>query len=364
MRAGAGALMGDAAPGPAPDSTAQGAPATVSAVVLGCEGPHLGPDEAAFFRAADPWGFILFARNVETPDQLCRLTGDLRAAVGRDAAVLIDQEGGRVQRLRAPHWRDWLAPFDQVARSRPGLAARGLWLRYRLIADELRAVGIDVDCAPVADIAGPDTHPFLRNRCFGSDAATVTAAARAAAEGLLAGGVLPVIKHLPGHGRAVVDSHHDLPRVSAPLADLEATDFAPFRALADLPVAMTGHIVLDAVDRDRPATASAAVIALIRDRIGFGGLLLSDDLSMQALSGPIGARAGAAIGAGCDLALHCNGDRDEAGAVVAAAGGLGGAALRRAAAALARRDAVRPEAIDSAALAAELAAILSEAAHG
>ncbi len=358
--------MGDAAPGPAPDDPGQGAPATlsVSAVVLGCEGPHLGPDEAAFLREADPWGFILFARNVETPDQLRRLTDDLRAAVGRDAPVMIDQEGGRVQRLRAPHWREWLAPLDQVARSRPGMAARGLWLRYRLIAEELRAVGIDVDCAPVADIAGLATHPFLANRCLGRDAATVTAAARAAAEGLLAGGVLPVLKHLPGHGRAVVDSHHDLPRVAAPLAELETTDFAPFRALADLPVAMTGHIVLDAVDPDRPATASAAVIALIREAIGFGGLLLSDDLSMQALSGPIGARAGAAIRAGCDLALHCNGERDEAAAVVEAAGRLGDAALRRAAAALARRDAARPEAIDSAALAAELAAILSEAAHG
>lgn len=348
MRAGAGALM----------------PGGPSATILGCEGPRLGAPEAGFFRDADPWGFILFARNVEAPDQLRRLTDDLRAAVGRDAPVLIDQEGGRVQRLRAPHWRDWLAPLDQVARSRPGMAARGLWLRYRLIAEELRAVGIDVDCAPVADIAGPDTHPFLRNRCFGTDAATVTAAVRAAAEGLLAGGVLPVLKHLPGHGRAVVDSHHHLPRVAAPLADLEATDFAPFRALGDLPVAMTGHIVLEAVDPERPATASAAVIALIRERIGFGGLLLSDDLSMQALSGPIGARAGAATRAGCDLALHCNGDRAEAEAVVRASGRLSAAAARRAAAALARRDAARPEAIDSAALAAELAATLTEAVDG
>lgn len=339
-------------------------PGGPSATILGCEGPRLGASEAGFFRDADPWGFILFARNVEAPDQMRRLTNDLRAAVGRDAPVLIDQEGGRVQRLRAPHWRDWLAPLDQVARSRPGMAARGLWLRYRLIAEELRAVGIDVDCAPVADIAGPDTHPFLRNRCFGTDAATVTAAVRAAAEGLLAGGVLPVLKHLPGHGRAVVDSHHHLPRVAAPLADLEATDFAPFRALGDLPVAMTGHIVLEAVDPERPATASAAVIALIRERIGFGGLLLSDDLSMQALSGPIGARAGAATRAGCDLALHCNGDRAEAEAVVRASGRLSAAAARRAAAALARRDAARPEAIDSAALAAELAATLTEAVDG
>ncbi len=159
-----------------------------------------------------------------------------------------------MQRLRAPHWREWLPPLDQVAATGAAGMERALWLRYRLIADELRAVGIDADCAPSADIAGPDTHPFLRNRCFGADAATVTAAARAAAEGLLAGGVLPVVKHIPGHGRAVVDSHLNLPRVPAPLEELLATDFAPFAALADLPMAMTAHIVFDALDPDRPAT--------------------------------------------------------------------------------------------------------------
>lgn len=348
MRAGAGALM-TAAP---------------SATILGCEGPHLGASEAGFFRDADPWGFILFARNVVEPDQLRRLTGNLRAAVGRDALILIDQEGGRVQRLRAPHWREWCAPRDQVARARPGTLARGLWLRYRLIAAELRSVGIDANCAPCADIAGPDTHPFLANRCLGSDAADVTAAARAVAEGLMAGGVLPVVKHLPGHGRAHVDSHHGLPRITTPLGELVASDFVPFGALADLPLAMTGHVVLEAIDPDRPATASARVIGLIRDNIGFGGLLMTDDLSMQALSGTIGARAAAAIAAGCDIALHCNGERAEAAAAVAAAGPLRPAAVVRAAAALARRDTARPEAIDSAALAAELAATLTEAADG
>ncbi len=334
----------------------------VSATILGCEGPTLSRDEAAFFREADPWGFILFARNVETPGQLARLTADLRASVGRDAPVLVDQEGGRVQRLRAPHWREWLPPLDQVSATAPDRMERALWLRYRLIAAELRAVGIDADCAPSADIAGKDTHPFLRNRCFGVDAETVTRAARAAADGLLAGGVLPVVKHIPGHGRAVVDSHLHLPRVSASLEDLLATDFAPFAALADLPMAMSAHIVFDAVDPDHPATSSRDVIALIRGRIGFGGLLVSDDLSMEALSGTIGDRAGAAIAAGCDIALHCNGKRAEMEAVVAAAGRLSPAGAARAAAALARRSA--PEAIDTALLEAEFEALLKGRVHG
>lgn len=326
-----------------------------SATILGCEGPALTAAEAAFFREADPFGFILFARNVETPDQLRRLTGDLRAAVGRDAPILVDQEGGRVQRLRAPHWREWLPPLDEVARLAPGARERGLWLRYRLIAAELRDAGIDTCCAPSADIASAGTHPFLRNRCFGSDPATVARAARASAEGLLAGGVLPVMKHLPGHGRAVVDSHLYLPRVTADAAALEATDFAAFRALSDLPAAMTAHVVFDAFDPGRPATLSPAVIGAIRERIGFGGLLLSDDLSMEALSGTIGARAAAAIAAGCDVALHCNGRRAEMEEVIAAAGCLTPAAEARAAAALARR--VPPDPIDTSRLEAEFEAL-------
>ncbi|MCB2115593.1 MAG: glycoside hydrolase family 3 protein [Rhodobacteraceae bacterium] len=328
----------------------------VSASVLGCAGPSLSPDEAAFFHDARPWGFILFARNVETPDQLRRLTDDLRASVGRDAPVLVDQEGGRVQRLRAPHWREWAPPLDEGQGLAPSDRARAIWLRYRLIAEELRAVGIDANCAPTLDLAWPSTHPFLQNRCFGGDPAAVAEAGRAAAEGLLAGGVLPVMKHLPGHGRAAVDSHHDLPRLAAPLDELDGTDFAPFRALADLPMAMTAHIVVEAVDAGRPATQSPAAVALIRDRIGFSGLLLSDDLSMQALAGTLGERAGAAIAAGCDIALHCNGKRPEMEAVVAAAGTLGTAAARRAEAALARR--IRPDAIDTAALDAEFGALL------
>ncbi|MGB3313133.1 MAG: glycoside hydrolase family 3 N-terminal domain-containing protein [Albidovulum sp.] len=333
-----------------------------SATILGPSGPVLDAGEAAFFREADPFGFILFARNVETPDQLRRLTGDLRAAVGRDAPVLVDQEGGRVQRLRAPHWREWLPPLDQMACTGGPDQARALWLRYRLVAHELRAVGIDADCAPTGDIAGPDTHPFLRNRCFGQDAATVVAAARACADGLIAGGVLPVMKHLPGHGRAVVDSHLHLPRVTAPLDELDKTDFAPFAALTDLPMAMTAHIVFDAIDPARPATASPEVIRLIRDRIGFDGLLMTDDLSMEALSGSLGDRAAAGIAAGCDIALYCKGVRAEAEEVVAAAGRMSDAAARRAETALAAR--ITPDSIDTALLEAEFEALLKGQAHG
>jgi len=331
--------------------SASGSPGC-GATILGCLGPTLTAREAAFFRQADPFGFILFARNIESPAQVARLTADLREAVGRDAPVMVDQEGGRVQRLRAPHWHEWLPPLDQMAATRRGAAARAVWLRYRLIADELRAVGIDANCAPTADIACAATHPFLHNRCFGTDAATVTLAARACAEGLLAGGVLPVMKHLPGHGRASADSHLSLPHVDAPRADLLASDFAPFAALADLPMAMTAHIVFTALDPERPATASPPVIALIRRQIGFDGLLMSDDLAMQALSGDFGARASAALAAGCDLVLHCNGEMAEMEPVAAAAGRLTPAAASRAAAALARRR--EPAAIDSAALHAEL----------
>ena len=319
-----------------------------SAAILGCAGAQLGADERAFFREADPWGFILFGRNVETPDQLRRLTAELRAAVGRDCVILIDQEGGRVQRLRAPYWREWLPPLEQ-----PG-GARGHWLRARLMAEELRAVGLDGNCAPTCDVAGPQTHPFLRNRCLGTDPQTVAVLARALAQGLLAGGVLPVMKHMPGHGRATADSHLHLPVVTASAAELEA-DFAPFRALNDLPMGMTAHIRFTALD-DAPATQSARMIGLIRQHIGFDGLLMTDDIAMQALSGGMGARAEASIAAGCDLVLHCNGDPAEMAQVVAGAGALGSEAVRRAAAALARRQA--PEPVDIAALDAELGALL------
>lgn len=329
----------DLGPGPAHGAT-----------ILGVEGLTLGRDERAFLREADPWGFILFARNVDTPEQLRRLTADLRDAVGRDAVVMTDQEGGRVQRLRAPHWTDWPAPLDSASDG-----ADAVRLRHRLMGRELRAVGIDADAAPCLDIAGDQTHEFLKNRCFGTDAATVATMGRAAAEGLLAAGVLPIVKHMPGHGRALVDSHHQLPVLDTPLDELDASDFQPFRALADLPLGMTAHIRLTQLD-DRPATASPAAIRLIRERIGFDGLLMSDDIGMNALSGTPAERTAAAIAAGCDLVLACNLSRAEFEQVAAAAGTMGLAARRRANAALARRAA--PDAADPAELRAELAALL------
>jgi beta-N-acetylhexosaminidase len=326
------------------------------ACILAPAGPALAPDERAFFGDADPWGFILFARNVESPEQLRRLTDALCDTVARDAAILIDQEGGRVARLGPPHWRSWMPPLDQVRAAGPDRAARSMWLRYRLIAAELRAVGIDTNCAPVADIAEGTTHPFLKNRCYGTDLASVVACARAVAEGLMAGGVLPVLKHIPGHGRAAVDSHRDVPVVGTGADALGASDFAAFRALADLPVAMTAHVVYDAIDGRSVATCSPAAINLIREHIGFDGLLMTDDISMRALTGSLELRCRDAIAAGCDLVLHCNGDAAEMEVVAEASGTLSDEAARRAGAALARRTAPQP--VDIPALEAELAELL------
>ncbi|WP_128516896.1 glycoside hydrolase family 3 N-terminal domain-containing protein [Tabrizicola thermarum] len=325
------------------------------AVIFGCAGPRLLPDERAFFRDADPFGFILFARNVEDPDQLRRLTSDLREAVGRDAPILVDQEGGRVQRLRAPHWRDWTPPLDTVdAAGSLEAAERQMRLRATVIAAELAAVGIDADCIPTLDVARPGTHPFLMNRCYGRDPVTVARIGRAVAEGLMAGGVLPVMKHMPGHGLSHVDTHHDLPTVTAPLEDLQAVDFAPFRALADLPMAMTAHLVFAALDAERPATQSPTVIRLIREEIGFKGLLMSDDLNMQALAGTLAERTARTIAAGVDIALHCKGDMAEMVEVAAAAGVMGPEARPRAEAAVAARRAAT----------VDLGSALAELAHG
>ncbi len=335
---------------------------TATAAILGCYGPRLRPDERAFFAEVQPWGFILFARNCETPDQVRRLTDGLREAVGRPAPVLIDQEGGRVQRIAPPHWRRWLPPLEQMETAGPSGGPRAMYLRYRIIAEELRDIGIDVNCAPMADIAEPFTHPVLRNRCYGSDPATVTAAARGVAEGLLDGGVLPVLKHVPGHGRAFVDSHETLPLVDAPAEALWRHDFAPFKALSGLPMAMTSHVVYAAFDAERPATTSPEMIRLIRDEIGIGGLLMTDDISMQALSGDLLARSRAALAAGCDIVLHCNGEIGEMRLVAEAAGPMTPAAAARAEAALGARRAVRP--IDIAAAEAELEALLAGPVHG
>jgi beta-N-acetylhexosaminidase len=334
----------------------------VSATILGLEGPVLEADEAMFFAEAQPWGFILFARNVQSPEQLRRLTGDLRDALGRDAPILIDQEGGRVQRLRPPHWRDWMPALDQMAVAGPERGPRSMHLRSRLIAAELRDVGIDVNCTPLADVARSGTHPVLLNRLYGHDPETVAEAALAVALGMMEGGVVPVLKHLPGYGLGEVDSHETLPRVTADEGELRRIDFAAFEPLAHLPLGMTAHIVYEAFDPDRPATLSPRMVRLIREEIGFGGLLMTDDLSMGALPGPVGARAARARAAGCDLILHCNGDRGEMEDVLSEAGRMDDDALARGEAALALRDRVQP--LDMEAVEAELADLLQGEVHG
>ena len=332
------------------------------AAIFGCAGLTLRAEERDFFRATDPAGFILFKRNCEDPAQVRSLVADLRATVGRPTApVLIDQEGGRVQRLRPPHWR--AAPparrFAELYQTDPAAALRAAWINARLIAAELMDLGIDVDCAPVLDNPVPGAHDVIGDRALGDDVATIAALGRAVMDGLLAGGVLPVIKHLPGHGRAEVDSHKHCPIVGAAEVDLRAQDLPPFRALADAPFAMTAHVVYRAWDAARVATWSPDIITnIIRGDIGFAGCLLSDDLSMQALDGGLGERARRAIAAGCDLALHCNGDLVEMRDVAAAAGTISEAAATRLAKALARRTVPQP--IDRPALLAELNGLLKD----
>ena len=330
------------------------------ATILDATGQRLTADEKAFFRDANPFGFILFARNIDNPDQVRALCDDMREAAGHDAVITIDQEGGRVQRMRAPHWREWLPPLDFVAIAGESAEA-AMRLKYRIIADELRAVGIDSNCAPMVDLAGPATHEFLRNRCYGSDPARVAAIGRAAADGLLAGGVLPVIKHIPGHGRATMDSHFDLPHVDAARSDLDVLDFAPFKALNDLPMGMTAHLVYDAIDL-RPATLSPKIMQLIRDDIGFDNLIMTDDISMKALSGTPENNARGAISAGCDVVLYCNAPLADRRRVAEAAGEMSAAAQTRALRALAMRKS--PDDIDISALDAQLEALLGGAGHG
>lgn len=326
------------------------------AYIFGCGGLRLTAAEKAFFASTQPWGFILFARNVDTPEQLHALTTDLRDSVGHDAPVMIDQEGGRVERMRAPYWRQWLPPMDQVRAAGSG-AARSMWLRYCLIGMELRGVGIDCNCAPLADIATKDTHAILANRLYGTGAVKVTEIARAVADGLLHAGVLPVLKHMPGHGRAVADAHDELPVVDASLKVLRATDFAPFAALANLPMAMGAHIVYSDLD-DVVATHSARIVAMIRDELRFQGLLMTDDISMQALSGTLPARAQLALRAGYDVILHCNGELAEMQALADASGSMAVAAQARADAVLAARP--KPGDIDVAGVEAELTRILGD----
>ena len=299
------------------------------AVILGCAGTTLSRDEIAFFRDANPFGFILFQRNCETPDQVRTLIAEMRASVGRDTApVLIDQEGGRVARLKPPHWRH--PPAAAVFSKLVDDGVEAAKLNAQMIAFELLAMGIDVNCAPVLDLPQADADPIIGDRISGETPEKSAILGRAACEGYLAGGVLPVIKHIPGHGRATVDSHKALPMVDASHKDLSNFDFKPFKALADMPWAMTAHVVYQALDEDNPATSSAKVIGdVIRGEIGFEGVLLSDDLSMQALQGSFTDRAETALKAGCDVVLHCNGVMDEMVAVVGGCDTLNAAALER-----------------------------------
>lgn len=324
------------------------------ATILGCEGLSLSVEERNFFAQARPFGFILFSRNIDTAAQIRALCEELRSSVGYDAPILIDQEGGRVQRLREPIAREWLPPLDQIEQAGSN-AARSMYLRSRTQAHELRALGIDGNCAPLVDVATGNTHPFLKNRCYGFDSNSVSAIGRAVTDGLMDGGVLPVLKHIPGHGRAQVDSHLDLPTVSASRAALE-TDFAPFKALNDLPLGMTAHLVYEAIDAN-PATISEPMMTLIREHIGFHGLIMTDDISMEALSGSIYERSAGSINAGCDVVLHCNGDLAEMRDVVEAAGLMTTAAQKRAEAALSARR--TPNSVDIDALTAELESYLN-----
>ncbi|HEY8384278.1 MAG TPA: beta-N-acetylhexosaminidase [Microvirga sp.] len=313
---------------------------TSRAFIAGCSGLTLTQDETAFFRESAPWGFILFKRNVDNPEQVRALCDALRATVGRaDAPILIDQEGGRVQRMGPPHWPKY-PPGNVFGRLYNGdrWAQREMArLGARLIAHDLLSVGINVDCVPVLDVPVEGAHDVIGDRAYAKDPAGVAVLGRAAAEGLLAGGVLPVIKHVPGHGRAFADSHLALPVVETPRAELEAHDFAPFRMLTDMPLAMTAHVVYTALDPDHPATTSQKVMAeVIRGHIGYDGLVMSDDLSMHALSGTFRERTQASLAAGCDVVLHCNGRMEEMTEIAGASPILEGEPLRRAEAALGR----------------------------
>jgi beta-N-acetylhexosaminidase len=320
------------------------------AFITGVSAPALTAAERGFLRDAQPFGIIIFKRNVEAPQALRALIDEVCTILGRQAPVLVDQEGGRVQRLGPPHWPKYppAAAYGRLydASRAEGLAAARLGAR--LIAADLAAVGIDVDCMPLADLPVAGADDVIGDRAFGRDPGKVSALAAAFAEGLLDGGVLPVVKHLPGHGRATVDSHQKLPVVTAERATLETTDFAAFRPLAGLPLAMTAHVVFTALDQMAPATTSAVIVHdVIRGSIGYQGLLMSDDLSMGALSGTLGERTAAALAAGCDVALHCNGQLDEMRAVAEAAPALTGEAARRAEAALARRKPASPVDLDA-----------------
>ncbi|MBL4890780.1 MAG: beta-N-acetylhexosaminidase [Rhizobiaceae bacterium] len=305
----------------------------IKALITGCSGLRLTPDEKKIFRDEQPWGFIVFARNIDDPGQLRELCNEMRDCVGRkNAPILVDQEGGRVRRMRSPHWRDYYSgeKLGDLYRRDRATGLRAAWLQSRLMAADMIDVGLNVDCLPVLDVPIASAHDVIGDRAYGVDVETIVAMGRAASEGLLAGGVLPVIKHIPGHGRAGADSHKDLPVVNSDLATLERSDFAPFKALNDLPLAMTAHVVYSELDGDAPATTSSKIINdIIRGFIGFDGLVMSDDLSMHALSGDFSDRTQRAFAAGCDCVLHCNGIMAEMAEIAAHCPELSGNALAR-----------------------------------
>jgi len=334
-----------------------------SAAVYGCQGHELASDERAFFRDVRPFGFILFARNVDNPVQVSSLCRQLRDSIGDgNAPIFIDQEGGRVQRLRPPHWQNRPAArrFGELFERDPDQGREAAYLCARLIAHDLRSVGVTVNCAPVLDVPVKGAHDVIGDRAYSLDPTTVIELGRATIEGYLDGGVLPVIKHAPGHGRANADSHLALPRVATPAAELSTHDFVTFRSLNQAPMAMTAHVVFEAIDPRRPATTSPKVIReIIRRQIGFEGLLVSDDLSMSALEGSLNVRTKAALFAGCDIALHCNGKMDEMVDVAREAKELAGPARGRADRALAQLR--TPAALDVGAAEARLREMLAGA---
>ena len=333
-----------------------------NAVVYGCQGPELAPEARAFFRDARPFGFILLGinGNIENPAQVAALCDQLRESIdSANAPIFIDQEGGRVQRLKPPHWQSRPAArrFGELFDRNPDQGREAAYLCARLVANDLRSVGVTVNCAPVLDVPTKGAHDIIGDRAYSLDPATVIELGRATIEGYLDGGVLPVIKHMPGHGRAMADSHLALPRVTAQASELSAHDFVTFRSLNQAPMGMTAHIVFETIDPRRPATTSPKVIrSIIRGEIGFEGLLVSDDLSMQALEGPLSARTKAALFAGCDIALHCNGKMDEMIGVAKEAKELAGESLARANAALAHLR--EPAPLDVAAAEARLREML------
>ena len=319
----------------------------VRAFITGLAGREISANERAFLREAEPWGLIIFKRNIDTPAQVAALVRSFRDIVSREAPVLVDQEGGRVQRLAPPHWPAYPpgAVYSTLYDRDPSSGLAAARLGTHLIASDLRALGIDTDCLPLADVPVAGSDNVIGDRAYGTEPGKVAAIAGAVAEGLLAGGVLPVLKHLPGHGRATADSHLKLPVVDTDRETLEKTDFAAFRPLAGLPLGMTAHVVFSAIDPAQPATTSVTIVdQVIRGFIGFRGLLMSDDVSMGALSGTIAERSRASLAAGCDVVLHCNGDLGQMMQVASASPALAGEAAIRAEAALAQRSA--PEEFD------------------